>query len=73
MNFFRIIILSLILIFSGQQILFADSHDTTKNIVDQAKEIILDCSGTHFDPNIVDAFIQSYDQIIKIAKQYQVL
>jgi len=40
---------------------------------DQAKEIILDCSGTHFDPNIVDAFIQSYDQIIKIAKQYQVL
>ena len=39
MNFFRIIILSIILVFSGQQILFADSHDTTKNIVDQAKEI----------------------------------
>lgn len=38
---------------------------------DSAKSIILEGKGTHFDPEIVDAFIVVENQFIEIAKKFQ--
>ncbi len=39
--------------------------------LEKAQTIILDGKGTHFDPDCVDAFIDSFDEIEKIYNQYQ--
>ncbi len=36
----------------------------------KAREIIIDSSGSHFDPAVVDAFLQVYEQFVAIARQY---
>lgn len=37
---------------------------------DQAREIILQGRGSHFDPDIVDAFVAIYDDMCAIAERY---
>lgn len=36
----------------------------------RAYEIILEDSGKHFDPNIVEAFVQSYDKILAVLERH---
>ena len=38
--------------------------------LEKAKNIILDGTGTHFDPNCIKAFVESYDEIVEIYKKY---
>ena len=38
---------------------------------EQAKKIILDGKGSHFDPDIVETFIKREDIFIKIMKEYK--
>jgi len=38
---------------------------------EKALEIICESSGTHFDPDIVDAFTEIADEFIQIAKRYE--
>ncbi|MDR3594537.1 two-component system response regulator [Clostridium sp.] len=38
---------------------------------DEAKNIILDSKGTHFDPDIVDAFIKAEDKFIEIMEKFR--
>lgn len=38
---------------------------------EKAKEIILNSSGTHFDPQLVELFIENEDEFIKIANKYK--
>ena len=33
---------------------------------DQAREIIMSESGTHFDPNVVQAFLDHFDEIVEV-------
>ncbi|MDE2439947.1 MAG: HD domain-containing protein, partial [Betaproteobacteria bacterium] len=37
---------------------------------DNAYKIIVEGSGTHFDPDVVEAFIHDYDTFIAIAQAY---
>lgn len=62
----------------GRVVALADVYDalTTKRIYkpafshEKAREIILDGSGTHFDPEIVKAFLANEDAFIDIAAQF---
>ena len=38
---------------------------------DQATQLITDGRGTHFDPDVVDAFLACHDQFVRIATQFQ--
>lgn len=38
---------------------------------DEAREIIVEGHGKHFDPDITDAFLESFDEFVSIAKKYQ--
>ena len=38
---------------------------------DEAKNIILESKGTHFDPDIVDAFINIEDKFIEIMEEFR--
>ena len=38
--------------------------------VEQARSIILEGSGRHFDPDIVEAFAACYDEFVEIARQH---
>ena len=38
---------------------------------EQVKSIIIDGRAKHFDPQITDAFIECYDEFVKIAGQYE--
>ena len=38
---------------------------------EKAKSIIIEGKGTHFDPDIVEAFINNEAEFIKTAKKYQ--
>ncbi len=37
---------------------------------EKAQAIIIEGKGTHFDPAVVDVFLQRYEQFVTIAKQY---
>ena len=37
----------------------------------EARDIIVADRGKHFDPDVVDAFIASFDQFVRIAERYQ--
>jgi putative two-component system response regulator len=39
--------------------------------VEQAREIIVAERGSHFDPDVVDAFINSFDAFVTVAGKYQ--
>jgi putative two-component system response regulator len=39
---------------------------------DKAREIIAEGRGKHFDPDITDAFLESFDEFVEIARKYQV-
>lgn len=39
--------------------------------IDQATQLITDGRGTHFDPDVVDAFLACHDQFVRIATQFQ--
>jgi putative two-component system response regulator len=39
--------------------------------IEQAKAIILEGKGTHFDPDIVDTFTETFDEFCTIAHQYR--
>ncbi|OOZ12802.1 hypothetical protein BOW35_12510 [Solemya velum gill symbiont] len=36
----------------------------------EAVEIITDCSGTYFDPNIVEVFLEIHEQYLKVSKKF---
>lgn len=38
--------------------------------IDQARDIVLEGRGTHFDPDIVDAFGASFGDFVAIAEHY---
>ena len=38
---------------------------------DKARDIIVEGRGKHFDPDITDAFLESFDEFVSIAKKYQ--
>jgi putative two-component system response regulator len=38
---------------------------------EKTREIIADGSGSHFDPDIVAAFLEDFDAMTAIADQYQ--
>ena len=38
---------------------------------DQATQLITAGRGTHFDPDVVDAFLACHDQFVRIATQFQ--
>jgi putative two-component system response regulator len=38
---------------------------------DKAFEIIVQGSGTHFDPDMVDVFMETADEFVQIAKRYE--
>lgn len=64
---------------SGRIVAVADVYDAlTSNRVykpafshETAKEIILDGRGSHFDPEMVDAFLACEDQFIEVAERLQ--
>ncbi len=37
---------------------------------DQAREIVVQGRGSHFDPDVVDAFLATYDRFVAIAESY---
>ncbi|CAK0769440.1 putative cyclic di-GMP phosphodiesterase VC_1348 [Gammaproteobacteria bacterium] len=39
--------------------------------LDQARDIIVERRGTHFDPEVVDAFLATFDEFVVITKRYQ--
>ena len=39
--------------------------------VEQARDIIVGERGSHFDPDVVDAFIAGYDDFVAVARRYQ--
>ena len=39
--------------------------------LDRANSLILESRGVHFDPEIVDAFYDAYDQVLEIKGRYQ--
>ncbi len=63
----------------GRIIALADVYDalTSKRVYkeayshERAKSIILDGSGSHFDPDVVDAFLAEEDEFIDIRATYQ--
>ena len=64
---------------SGRLMALADVYDAliSKRVYkpafshDKAKSIILDGDGTHFDPDVVKAFLAVEDQFVRIAAVYQ--
>ncbi len=64
---------------SGRLMALADVYDalTTQRVYkpafnhDKAKNIILDGKGSHFDPDIIDAFLVLEDTFIAIAERYK--
>ena len=38
---------------------------------EKAMEIIREGSGTHFDPNVVVAFLQAEDEVRKVAERHK--
>jgi response regulator RpfG family c-di-GMP phosphodiesterase len=64
---------------SGRLMALADVYDAliSKRIYkpafshEKAKAIILEGKGQHFDPEVVDAFLEVEDRFISIAKKYQ--
>ena len=39
--------------------------------VERARDIIVDGRGSHLDPDIVDAFLATFDDFVHIAQKYQ--
>jgi len=39
--------------------------------VKQVRDIIVSARGTHFDPEVVDAFTKNFEDFVKVAQQYQ--
>ncbi|MDH5545778.1 MAG: response regulator [Gammaproteobacteria bacterium] len=64
---------------SGRLMALADVYDAliSKRVYkpafshEKAKSIILEGKGTHFDPEVVDAFVAKEHEFIKIASQYK--
>lgn len=64
---------------SGRLMALSDVYDalTTKRVYkgafthNEARSIILEGRGTHFDPDIVDAFIKREDKFIKIMERFK--
>jgi putative two-component system response regulator len=38
---------------------------------EQAKEMIVAERGSHFDPDVVDAFLHSFDEFVSVAEKYR--
>jgi response regulator RpfG family c-di-GMP phosphodiesterase len=63
---------------SGRLMALADVYDAliSKRVYkpafshEKAKEIILQGKGSHFDPDVVDAFLRIEDEFVQIAKSY---
>jgi putative two-component system response regulator len=63
---------------SGRLMALADAYDamTSKRIYksaishEKAMEIILEEKGRHFDPDVVDAFVESKEEFQEIARRY---
>lgn len=63
----------------GRIIALADVYDalTSKRVYkdayshERAKSIILDGSGSHFDPNVIDAFLAEEEEFVDIRARYQ--
>ena len=62
----------------GRIVAVADVYDalTTRRVYkpaylhEQARDIILEGSGSHFDPDVVQAFLDAEDEIIRIRQQF---
>lgn len=39
--------------------------------VEQARDIIANARGSHFDPEVVDTFLTNFDEFIEVAKKYR--